>query len=97
MTTENKKMFFGWTNIKWFIREIIKMYSDQPSYLSKKRIESGIAFIILQWGLIRWMVLRIETIASSDLLIWSGIECAICGYMISHIQKEKKDNDIPDQ
>ena len=41
--------FFGWTNIKWFITEIGKIYSGQESYFSKKRIESGVAFIIAQW------------------------------------------------
>jgi hypothetical protein len=47
-----KTYFFGWTNIKWFISEIGKMYSSKDSYFSKKRIESGIAFAISQWGMI---------------------------------------------
>jgi len=42
---ENKKFFFGWENIKWVISELGKMYSSKPSFFSKKRIESGVAFI----------------------------------------------------
>jgi hypothetical protein len=46
--------FFGWENIKWFIREIGKLYSPTPSYFSKKRFESSIAFIIAQWVLFQY-------------------------------------------
>jgi hypothetical protein len=47
-----KKLFFGWENIKWLIREVTNMYSSKESFFSKKRIESGIAFIVAQWGMI---------------------------------------------
>jgi hypothetical protein len=86
-----KTYFFGWTNIKWFISEIGKMYSSKDSYFSKKRIESGIAFAISQWGMIEFLVKKIDTMTSSDIAIWAGIEFAVAGYMVSQIQKEKKD------
>ena len=42
---ENKSnTVFG--KIKWFFTEIMKMYSSEKSYFSKKRVESGIAFAI---------------------------------------------------
>lgn len=87
-----KKYFFGWENLKWFIQEIVKMYSGGESYFSKKRIESGLAFIILQWGMIHWFVVKIESITSSDLIMWAGVEAAISGYIISQIQSEKKND-----
>jgi hypothetical protein len=46
-----KKWFFGWFNIKFLIKELVKLYSNEPSYFSKKRVESGIAFIVGQWGM----------------------------------------------
>jgi hypothetical protein len=52
----NKKYFFGWTNIKRGITELIKIYSHKPSSLSKKRIESGVAFIIAQWGMVFYLL-----------------------------------------
>lgn len=83
--------FWGWGNIKWFCKEFMKIYSGvEDSYFSKKRIESGIAFIILQWGLIHWLVLNIDKCTSSDLFIWSSIEATICGYVISKIEDSKK-------
>lgn len=41
-----KKWFFGWTNLKWLIKELVNLYSNSSSFFSKKRIESGIAFLV---------------------------------------------------
>lgn len=82
-------MFIGWSNIKWLIKEIMNLYSDGPSHFSKKRIESGIAFIIAQWGMIFFLIKKIEDMTSSDLAIWAGMEFVIAGYVVNQIQKEK--------
>ena len=86
-----KTYFFGWTNIKWFISEIGKMYSAKDSYFSKKRIESGVAFAVSQWGMIEFFAKKIDTMTTSDMVMWAGIEFAVAGYMVNQIQKEKKD------
>lgn len=85
-----KKILSLYSKIKWFISEIGKIYSNEDSYFSKKRIESGVAFIIGQWGMIYFLVKNITTMTTSDVAIWSGVEFALAGYMISQIQKEKK-------
>lgn len=85
-----KKYFLGWENIKWFIKELIKMYSNEKSYFSKKRVESGVAFIISEWGMIYFLVLKIDSLTSSDIAIWAAIQFAVAGYIINQIQKEKK-------
>jgi len=90
-----KKYFFGWTNIKYGITEIIKVFSNGESFFSKKRIESAVAFIVAQWGMIYFLIQHISTMAASDLAIWASIEFAIAGYIIMQIQKEKKLN-LPD-
>lgn len=82
------KTFIGWTNTKWFFKEIMKVYSTEDSYFSKKRIESGIAFLIGQFGMIYYLVT--STMDSQDLAIWAGIQFAIAGYIVNHIQKEKQ-------
>jgi hypothetical protein len=87
----SKKYFFGWTNLKWLIKELIEVYSSKPSYFSKKRLESGLAFITAQWGMIYWLIKNVEAISASELAIWAGIEFAVAGYMVNQIQKEKKD------
>ena len=85
-----KKWFFGWSNIKWLIKELIKLYSVEISYFSKKRIESGVAFLVGQFGMIYFLMVNIDKLDSTDIAIWASIEFAISGYIVSQIQKEKK-------
>ena len=93
-----KTMKNFWGKITWFFSEIMKLYSNQDSYFSKKRVESGIAFLVGQWGMIYFLNKNIEAVTASDIILWAGVEFAISGYMITHIQKEKKGNneDSPD-
>jgi hypothetical protein len=88
-----KKLFFGWTNIKWLIKELINLYSNVNSYFSKKRIESGIAFFIGQFGMVYFLLINIDKLTTSDIALWAGIEFAIAGYIVNQIQKEKKSED----
>jgi hypothetical protein len=86
----SRKFFFGWGNIKKGITEIIRIYSHKPSFFSKKRLESGIAFIVAQWGMIFFLLEKHSTLTMTDLIMWAGVEFAISGYIIHQIQKEKK-------
>jgi len=92
---KNKKYFFGWTNIKWFITEIGKQYSNSSSYFSKKRVESGVAFSIGQLGMVFFLIKKYETLTMSDVLMWAAVEFAIAGYIVNQIQKEKKEEETP--
>ena len=78
------------SNIRWFITEIMKMYSSQKSFFSKKRVESGVAFLIAQSGMVYFLVKKIETMDVYELSMWAGIEFLIAGYTVTQIQKEKK-------
>jgi hypothetical protein len=84
-----KKFFFGWDNIKWFIKELGDMYSSKKSYFSKKRIESGVAFIIAQWGMIFFLLEKHSKLTMGEFLLWAAAEFAVSGYIINQIQKEK--------
>ena len=86
----NKKYFFGWGNIKKVITEIIKIYTNKRSFFSKKRIESGIAFIIAQWGMVFYLLKKYPDLTMMDISMWAAIEFGISGYIIYQIQKEKK-------
>lgn len=84
--------FFGWENFKWVCRELLKVGSNKPSFFSKKRIESGIAFFVLQFGMFQSLeyLLSKEDTPMSEFAIWAGIECVICGYTINKIEESKK-------
>ena len=86
---KDKKYFFGWENIKWFCKEIMNIYSGQKSYFSKKRVESGIAFIIAQWGMVFFLVQKYQGLTMGEFILWAGAEFAVSGYIINKIQKEK--------
>ena len=88
-----KKWFFGWTNLKWLIKELVNLYSNSSSFFSNKRIESGIAFLVGQWGMIYFLIKNIDKLSTSDITLWAGLEFAIAGYIVSQIQKEKKLNE----
>lgn len=87
-----KNLFFGWDNIKWFIKEIGNLYTGKESFFSKKRVESGIAFVVGQWGMIYFLLQNMQTMSTSDIVLWAGVEFAISGYMLNQIQKEKQLN-----
>ena len=86
------KKWFESTRIYWFIFELIKTLSNEPSYFSKKRIESFTAFVIGQIGMVYYLIEHIQTMTSTDIGVWSAIEFLIAGYTVNQIQKEKKDD-----
>jgi hypothetical protein len=91
-TETGKKWFLGWENIKWGIKELIKIYSSKESYFSKKRIESGLSFLIAQWGMIFFLLEKHSTLTMGEFLLWATAEFAVSGYIINKIQKEKGSN-----
>lgn len=88
--TPKKKYFFGWTNLKWFLKELRDIYSNKNSYFSKKRVESGIAFLIAQWGMIFFLLQKYQTLTMGEFILWAAAEFAVSGYIINKIQKEKE-------
>ena len=70
-----------------------RIYSNKRSFFSKKRIESGIAFIIAQWGMVFYLLKKYPDLTMMDISMWAAIEFGISGYIIHQIQKEKKTND----
>lgn len=90
---KNKVKTF-WEDIKWVFKELGKLYSGEKSYFSKKRVESGVAFIIGQIGMVFFLFKKYESLSMSDLIMWATLEFAIAGYLVNQIQKEKKINSL---
>jgi hypothetical protein len=76
-------------NIKWFFKELILIYSNKPSFFSKKRIESGLSFLIAQVGMVFFLAVKYDTLSMGEFILWAGAEFAVAGYIINKIQKEK--------
>jgi hypothetical protein len=89
--TVSKKWYsLAFDKVKWFFSELIAMYSGKSSYFSKKRIESGVAFIIAQWGMIFFLLEKHSSLSMGEFLLWAAAEFAVSGYIINKIQQEKK-------
>jgi hypothetical protein len=89
----NKKWFFGWTNIKWLIKELGCTWSSKDSFFSKKRIESGISFFIGQFGMVFFLLVKYQTLTMGEFLLWAAAEFAVAGYIINKIEKNKEDKE----
>ncbi len=94
---KNNKYFFGWTNIKWVLTEFINLFSNRPSFFSKKRFESFISFFIGQLGMVVFLIINLQKMVTSDIVLWASVEFAIAGYIVSQIQKEKKSVNVTEE
>lgn len=75
-----------------YINHFFAMYSENESFLSKKRVESGVAFAIAQIGMVVFLVINYDTILITEVLMWATLEFTVSGYMLTQIQKEKSEN-----
>ena len=89
VSTKGKLSIF-WQKVKWIIKELMGIYSSKDSYFSKKRIESGMAFVIAQWGMIFFLLEKHSSLTMGEFLLWAAAEFAVSGYIINKIQSEKK-------
>jgi hypothetical protein len=92
ITTAVITLVVGRNKLKWIVWEFIKMYSGEKSWLSKKRVESGIAFSFAFWMTAYYLRRNID-----GMDIWSfgyvlTVWLFIAGYTVSQIQSEKKIN-----
>jgi len=89
--TNKKKYFLGWINIKWFIKELIATMSDEPSYLSKKRVQEWMLFLTAWLASGIWFICHFIGMEIGTLLAYTATLFAYAGYQKYSIQKEKRD------
>ena len=85
-----KKYFLGWSNIRFGIKELIKMYSGEKSFFSKKRLESSISFLSGIGVILCYDWLHKSTIGASEISAHAIILFGVGGYYVKQIQNEKK-------
>ena len=77
-------------NIKWFFSELIKIWSEEPSYFSKKRIESSLAFLTVIGTFIWYIAKNINVITPYEFTLLASALLVSAGYTVNSIQKEKR-------
>lgn len=75
--------------LQYYIKELIKMYSSEKSFFSKKRVESGIAFSLAQIGMIVYFANRLPILTTMDFITLIIIEFGIAGYLVNKTENAK--------
>jgi len=60
-TANKKKYFFGWTNIKWFLRELLNLLSGKPSFFSLKRVDRVCLMVVALGAYVYYFITHIPT------------------------------------
>ena len=81
--------FFGWNNCKWFIIEIRKTFSNEPSYFSSKRIERYLLFMGAFTSVMFYIWTHTKTLLYTEILALTGALFLYAGYTLNVTQKEK--------
>lgn len=81
-----------WAYLKWVVKELIATCSDQPSYFSKKRIQSWLLFDAGLGAMMWWLFEHIHTMTYMEIIAFSSVLFGAAGYQIRTIQKEKEFN-----
>lgn len=84
-----KKYFFGWSNIKYLLIQIYFTFSNRPSELSRKRIESCMLFISALSCTLVWFIYHFKTLDYLEMLAVTGALFVYAGYTMRVMQKEK--------
>lgn len=72
--------------------EMRALWSNEPSYFSKKRIESNICFLSVVLTYLIWFFVNVKTMTAAEFSIASALIMTYGGYTTNQIQKEKKMN-----
>lgn len=78
-------------HIRWLIRELVLMHSDEPSRLSKKRVESSVAFYTGLSGMITFFIYHFEKMSAIECEGWAVVLFGIAGYTVYKIEQAKKE------
>ena len=81
-----------WKSFRWLVKELVATCSDQPSYFSKKRIQSWILFDAAVTCLLWWFWNHQDELELMQVLEVYGALIIAAGYQISTIQREKRFN-----
>ncbi len=88
-----KQMFWGWTNIKWFLREINKMGSEtEKSFYSYKRFQTFSSYRVFLFGWVLVLGALIKRGADVyEFLAWASPLLLVAGHTLILTERAKKE------
>lgn len=82
-----------WQKFCWYLSEMNKIFSAQPSFYSGKRLKEWIAFATGEYILIHGFVYLLlhDKLDYAAVCFISAVAFGVAGYQLNKIQAEKKD------
>lgn len=77
---------------KWHCKELVKTFSNQPSYYSSKRIERGVLFVNSIILLDFFYVKQYEQLTTTEAVSIFGAQLVYAGFHVKQIQKDIKES-----
>ncbi len=87
-----RQLFFGWSNLKWMLRELNKMGSEsEKSFYSYKRFQTFAAFrvFIIGWTMVLMHLLEIKADVY-EFLAWASPLLLVAGHTLILTERAKK-------
>lgn len=79
--------------IEWFFVELLKVFSDEKSYFSLKRIERGVLFSVAVILIINYVSRNIANITPEGILIITSPLFVYAGFSMVKTEKVRKDEE----
>ena len=79
------------SRIEWFFGELLKVFSDQKSFFSLKRIERGVLFVVAIVLICNYVMRNMGTISPEGLLIITTPLFVYAGFSMAKTEKAKKE------
>ena len=75
-----KDPLFTWNNFKFFVKELVKLGSKQPSYFDQQEVNEITAFISAMLMMWTWFFFHIANMQLAEILGITAVLFGIAGY-----------------
>jgi ribosomal protein S17E len=79
-----------WDTLKWLIKELIKVASNEKSFFSKKRIMEMIAFTSGETTLLSFFFYNISRLSTMEAIAIATVFFSVAGYTLNKTEAAKK-------
>jgi len=81
-----------WQKFCWYISEMNKVFSSQPSFYSGKRLKEWLAFATGEYILLHGFIYLLlhDKLDYAAVCFIAGVAFGVAGYQLNKIQQEKK-------
>ena len=79
-----------WNTIKWLVKELVKVASNQKSFFSSKRIQQLIGFTSGEVTLLSFFFYNLSKLSTMDAIAIAAVFFTVAGYVLNKTEAAKK-------